>query len=456
MTVNTERLPHKQLFILLTLALPTFMVGLDLMILSVALKAIQDNLQISNAALQWLISGYSIGNASFLITAGRLTDIFTPKRCFLAGVILFTLASGLIFGLAHVSIKLIILLRILQGMGGGMLVVSAIALVMTSFPQERRNLSIGVLISSTGLGMALGPIVGGYLIHLLSWPFVFLINVPLGLLALLFAWLSLPQTKVTGHSLKTADLPGALLLMIALVFLILFLNTLSYPVHHNWKPTLVLLFTFIVTLTVLIFRERRTETPILAFKLFQFENFLTGNLAGFFAYVQLTAFLLLLGLYFQSRLHMSVLQSAYNLIPFSLSYFIFGFVFGQLSKDVKIKTFVWLGFALSTAAYLIFAAATYTSNVELWWLGMLLFGIGFSSINNASIPCAISFIPASRIGQASGTSMMFRWLGGAIGASIVALLLDTLTFREIFSCIALIGLVGFGCALAIKPTASKQ
>ena len=143
-------------------------------------------------------------------------------------------------------------------------------------------------------------------------------------------------------------------------------------------------------------------------------------------------------------------MSAYNLIPFSICYFIFAVLVGKLTSKISNKRFMVVGFLLSTFAYFLFAVATQTQGLWIWWAGMALFGIGFVSINTAGIPCAISFIPPERIGHASGMSMTIRWLGSAIGAAVVGILLDISSFGTVFVIIACVGVAGFLCSLLIQ------
>jgi MFS family permease len=206
-------------WILGLLAIAQLMGVLDFSIVNVALPGIQQEFHLSYTALQWVISAYALVLGGFLLVGGRATDLFDRKRVFLLGLGLFSVAS-LLGGLAP-SLPVILCARGAQGLGAALLFPATLSLLTTTFPEgEARNRALGIFGSVAGIGFSLGVILGGVLTSLISWRWVFFVNVPLGLLLMVGALLLLPSSRSDdGH--KPLDLPGAILFTGAATLLVL-------------------------------------------------------------------------------------------------------------------------------------------------------------------------------------------------------------------------------------------
>jgi MFS family permease len=203
---RAEKHPYLVLGIVLT---AVFMNLLDVSIVNVAIPSIQDDLGASFAEVQLVLAGYQLAFACLLITGGRLGDIFGRKRLFIAGMALFTLAS-LLCGLAPSPIMLIVS-RVIQGAGAGLMVPQVLAIIQVTIPPKERGKAFGIFGATIGIATILGPLVGGLLISLnlfgSDWRSIFLVNIPVGLASLLLAFRELPESKAPDA--PRLDIPGA-------------------------------------------------------------------------------------------------------------------------------------------------------------------------------------------------------------------------------------------------------
>jgi EmrB/QacA subfamily drug resistance transporter len=254
---------------LLAAALGVMMVALDGTIVAVANPAIQSHLGASLAGIQWVTNGYLLALAVTLITIGKLGDRFGHKKVFLTGIVGFAATSaavGLSGDIAG-SIGLIIAFRVLQGVFGAMLQPTALALLRETFPAEKLNGAIGIWGGVIGASTAAGPIVGGLLVQHINWEACFYINVPVGIIALVFGLLVLRETPPSPAA-RAFDIPGIALLS---GFLFLLVWALIKGASYGWGSgrTIGFFVAAVAALALFIVRELRTETPLLPLRLFR-------------------------------------------------------------------------------------------------------------------------------------------------------------------------------------------
>src|SRR5437868_5528706 len=228
-TVIAPRIQANLWIVLLVLTLGYFMILLDTSIVNVALPDMERGLHAGFDQILWVVNGYVLVYAVLLITAGRLGDLFGPKRLFIAGLALFTLASAAC-GLAQDAGQLI-LFRFVQGAGGAIMTPQTLAILPSLFPPERRGAAFGLLGSVAGLAVVVGPTLGGWLVTAASWQAIFFVNVPVGLVAALAAALLLPEVR--SHRAPALDLPGVALASGGLCALI---YALVESQKYSWGP----------------------------------------------------------------------------------------------------------------------------------------------------------------------------------------------------------------------------
>ncbi len=404
------------------LALGTFMVGVDLLAIGIAIEPMKQALSVDIATLQWFLSAYAIGNSSFLVAAGRLADLYGRKRIFLVGLSVFILSS-LAIALSGSPI-FIIFARLIQGASGGILPLGAIATFAAIYPHKERTKWISGIVGMGGLGMVLGPLVGGFLIHYFSWRMVFLINLPVGLLSLALVVIFLPKMCKTAKPGERVDWIGVVLFTSAMC-----LFTIGISEGHFWGWMTLKTWAFFITsailLTVFIFAQEKEEWPLIEFDLFKVKNFLVSGISGFMIYFAFTAWILVFGIYLQRVLGMTPQGAGMAFLPFGLMLAIFSPMMSPWAAKYGSKKLIVWGCFLGALSFLGMGFLPFSTHHLEMSLFFGLFGLGFIFVNANTIPAAIEFMPTEKAGIASAIAMMMRWLGGALGAAIISAIFMT-------------------------------
>src|SRR5436190_11672163 len=253
-----------------------FMVVLDISIVNVALAAIKSDLHFAQANLQWVISAYAIVFGGFLLLGGRLADLLGRRRLFVAGVALFTISSALC-GLAWSEGSLIVF-RAIEGLGGALFAPAGLSLLMTTFREGRdRNVALGIWGAASGSGAAVGVLLGGVLTSMLSWPWIFYINIPVGIAIVALAPRYLADSRVERGAPRHFDFAGAASITSSLMVLV---YGLTRATQIGWgSPETVLLLTGAAALALgFVLIEQRAAAPLLPFRVFRGNNLAAANL----------------------------------------------------------------------------------------------------------------------------------------------------------------------------------
>ena len=395
------------------------MIGIDLLSIGVALAPMAKTFHANLSVLQWLVTAFAMGNAAFLVASGHLSDVYGRKQILIIGIVLFTLSSLAIAVLNNIYWE--IAARFLQGASGGIMVTSAIATIMSILPEDKKPKWVGAMVGAAGLGMAVGPMIGGILVHYISWRAIFFINVPIGISAVLATLSAVPFME--KHKGMHLDAGGILFICMFLVSL-----TIIISESHIWGFTSVAIISLsivcVVSLVFLYFIESKHASPLLNFSVFTTKDFLAANLLGFCIYAGLTSYLLIWGLYFEKLYNSSAVMVAMYLLPIGILMFVCSVMSDVLTKHLsKLQSARWgslfcalsaLGLGLSRVdtSYMYFAFA------------FALYGLGFYLVNSVTIPLAITNVEKKHIGVASGIAMMLRWFGGAVGSAVSAVIFE--------------------------------
>ncbi len=313
--------------ILALLATAQLMGVLDFSIVNVALPGIQQEFHLTSTTLQWIISVYALLLGGFLLVGGRAADLFDRKWVFLIGLGLFS-ASSLLGGLAP-SLPVILFARGAQGLGAALLLPAALALLTTTFPEgEARNWALGIFGSVASIGFSVGVILGGVLTSLLSWRWVFFVNVPLGLLLIVGALVLLPSSRPDNER-KPLDLIGAILFTGAAALLVLTFSQLGSSGTGRIQALTFFLLT-LVLVAVFIFVERRASHPLVPLGVFAIRNLSLANLLGVLTFALGSLFAFVLTLYLQNVLGLSALFTGLVFLPAGIG----GIFGGQVAAAV--------------------------------------------------------------------------------------------------------------------------
>ena len=407
---------------LAVLSLVSFMLVLDITVVNVALPQIQIDLKMSRSGLTWVVDSYVLMAGGLLLLGGRLGDLLGRRRMFFVGVILFAVASAL-SGAAQNS-AMLVASRFLQGAGEAFAAPAAFGLVALLFvdPIERTK-AIGIFGGVAGLGGTLGPVISGLLIEISSWRWIFFINVPVAIFAVLAVSRLVDESradKVISGTGEVPDYTGAILSTAGLVGIV---YGLIQAATHPWGSTSVLLPLLggVALLIAFVVLEARIPNPLVPLMFFQNRTRVTANVVTlFFSSVFFTMFFLLT-LYFQQVHHFSALRTGMAYLPFGVA--IAGAIglSTVLLPKFGIKTMLTIGFVLYSAGIAWLSGVKVDSSyVSKALPGLVLMALGsglaFACFQNA----AVHGVSRQDAGLASGVQSAVQQVGGAVGLAVLA------------------------------------
>jgi EmrB/QacA subfamily drug resistance transporter len=386
------------------------MLLLDITIVNVALPAIERALHASFSDLQWVVDAYALALATCVLTAGSLADLFGRKRLFITGIVLFTIAS-VACGLANDALFLIIA-RGVQGIGGAMMFATALALISQEFHGRERGTAFGIWGATIGAAVAVGPLAGGMLTSWLSWRWIFLVNIPIGIGAVVLAYRQLRESSDPEHS--RLDPVGLVTLTAGLLCLIL---ALIEGNRRGWSSGLILgLFAAAaVLLVVFVVSQARGETTMIDLALFKRPAFVGAQTTAFAISSSMFAMFLYLTLYLQNILGLSPLETGVRFLPLSIVSFFAAPIAGRLSARMPIRVLLGAGLALNAIALWLMSRVSSGSHWTVLLPGFLVGGIGIGMVNAPLASTAVSTVRVERAGMASGINNTFRQIGIATG-----------------------------------------
>src|SRR3989440_4080842 len=395
---------------LLAVCTATFMLLLDITIVNVALPAIERALDASFSDLQWVVDAYALGLATCVLTAGALADLFGRKRLFVIGIVLFTVASAAC-GIAGDPLFLIVA-RGIQGIGGAIMFATALALLSQEFHGKERGTAFGIWGATIGAAVAIGPLAGGVLTSWLSWRWIFLVNIPIGIAAVFLSVKQLRESSDPEHS--RLDPIGLVTLTGGLLCLIL---ALIEGNRRGWASGLIvgLLVAAVVLLSAFIASQAVERTTMVDLALFTRPAFVGAQITAFAISSSMFAMFLYLTLYLQNILGLSPLQTGLRFLPLSIVSFVTAPVAGRLSARVPIRLLLGAGLALNALAMWLMSRVTVTSDWTVLLPGFVVGGVGIGLVNAPLASTAVSTVRQERAGMASGINNTFRQIGIATG-----------------------------------------
>jgi len=408
---------NKKWLALALLCAAQFVVVLDIAVVNVALPSIKTDLGFSEENLQWVISAYALVFGGFLLLGGRLADILGRRRIFVAGLILFSLGS-LLCGFAWNEASLIGA-RALQGLGAAAITPSALSIVTTTFTEGReRNIALGAWGAVGGVGAVAGVLLGGVLTDLLSWSWIFFVNVPVGVAALALT----PVLLTESRSLRSQrhDIPGAVLVTSGLVLLVLGI-TQGQQWHWGSARTIGVFVASAVLLAAFVGWEQRQRDPLVPFSIFRLQTLTAANVAGFIMGTALFSMFLILTLYMQQVLGYSPLKTGVAYLAVAATSVLWANVAAVAVNRIGVKPALVFGMSLLTAGLLYFTQVSVDGS---YWAdlfpGFLILGIG---IPFAFVPITIAALAGTTpedAGLASGLINTSQQIGGAVGIAVLS------------------------------------
>ena len=406
--------------VLVLVCMAQFMVILDATIVNVALPSIQEDLKMSDADLQWVVNAYALTFGGFLLLGGRAGDLIGRKRVFLVGVVVFTVAS-LLNGLAPSS-EALILFRGLQGLGAALIAPAALSIITTTFEEgAERTKAMGVWAAIAVGGGAVGLVLGGVLTTAFSWPWIFYVNVPVGIAVFIASMRIVPESK-DAHAHKSYDVAGAVTVtagLLALVYGIVKAQEKGWTSLHTggfFAVAVALLVAFVVI-------ERRSAEPLVRLSIFRVRTVRAANVVMFLVAAGLFAMFYFNTLYLQRVLGYTALEAGLAFLPFTAGIIIGAGLSQSLVPKLGAREVPLIGMPMAVVGLLLFVRLQPDGSYLTDLLpGILLASIGMGLTFVPITLIATSGIPADDAGLASGLYNTSQQIGGALGLAILATL----------------------------------
>ncbi|HEY9289517.1 MAG TPA: DHA2 family efflux MFS transporter permease subunit, partial [Candidatus Dormibacteraeota bacterium] len=423
--MSETRRPSAPWLALGILALGLFMTLLDLTIVNVAIPSIVDDLRASLDQILWVLNGYSLVYAVLLITSGRLGDIFGPRNLFAAGIVVFTAASAF-SGLAHDPTQLI-LARGAQGFGAALLAPQGLPIMTSLFPPERRSGVFAIYGSLAGLAVLLGPVLGGFITTSWGWRWIFYINLPIGLLTFVLAFLFVPDLRPgLRHRLDFGGVALASLGLMGVIFGLIEGQRYDWGTVWAWItiPEIIAAGVAVLGLFLLVQWRRQDKEPLLPFEVFKDRNYTVMTLVLLAMGFAIVGVFLPMTLYYQSVLGLSAFAAGLAIAPQPLAMMLMSG--GTAALANRYAKYLLIGgltlFAIGVA-YIAWTAQV-SSNRWSFVPGLVLAGIGMSGVWTPVFSLATRDLQPRLAGVASGVVSTVQELGAVIGSAAIGALLQ--------------------------------
>jgi EmrB/QacA subfamily drug resistance transporter len=406
--------------VLVIACLAQFMVVLDASVVNIALPSVQRGLHFSAANLQWVVNGYTLIFGGFLLLGGRAADLLGRKRLFIAGVVLFSLAS-LLNGFAQSS-GMLIVGRGLQGLGGALVSPAALSIVTTTFSDgEQRTRALGVWSAIAASGAAVGLLVGGVLTDLASWRWVFFVNVPVGIATVVLALRYIRESRLQSAH-RSFDIAGAVAVTGGLVVLV---YAIVKAQAYGWGSarTLGLGAVAIVLLAAFLAIERRSRAPLMRLSIFRIRSLAVADTVLLLVASGMFGMFFFASLYVQEILGYSPLRAGLAFLPVTAGIMIGAGLAQQLIRRIGVRNVAVAGTALATAGMLVLTQlpvhGSYAGNLLVGLLPMSL-GMGLTFVPITLL--GTSGVRSEDAGLASGLFNTAQQVGGSLGLAILSTL----------------------------------
>jgi MFS transporter, DHA2 family, multidrug resistance protein len=405
-----------------TMMMATILVILDVTIANVALDHMRGTLSAGVDEITWVLTAFLVANAISVPITGWLTDLLGRKRLFLVATVAFTLTSAAAG--AAPSLVFIVIARFLQGLAGGPLVPLSQATMMETFPASQRGMAMAVWGIGIMFAPIVGPTLGGWITDNWSWRWVFYINVPVGTMAVLLAWLFVPDSTTERPAVRRVDVPGLVLLVVGVAALQFVLDRGQ---REDWFASSLIVWLSVVAavaLVALVVRELRVAEPVVDLRVLRHPTFAVATAAMFVISIAFYGIMVLSPLFTQILMGYTAMLAGLVLAPGGLSTLVTMPIAAALLNRIDPRWIIVTGCAVN--AYAMYLMATLTLEASYWDVTLPRFvqglGIGLTFVPLSTV--ALSAVPMREMGHASGLFNFIRTAGGSIGIATMATLLQ--------------------------------
>ena len=403
----------KQAWVLGLASLASFMMALDSLVVTTTLSTIRQDLTASIEELEWTVNAYNLTFAVLLLTGAALGDRLGRRRMFVAGLAVFTVAS--VACAVSPDIGTLITARALQGAGAAMVLPLSLTLITAMFPPQQRGKAMGLYLGITGLATFSGPFVGGVIAEGLAWQWIFWLNLPIGVVAILLTTRRVDESVGPNNRL---DLVGVVLVTLG-AFGIVWGLVRGNAAGWGSAEVLGALVLGVALVVSFVLWERRAKAPMLPMRFFRLRAFATANPANFCVFASLYGTLFFLAQYFQTVQGEGPLGAGLKLMPWTATLMVCAPIAGRLADRYGERTFVVAGLLLQTAGmgWIAMVADTGMNYLEIL-PALIVGGAGLTMAMPAAQKAVVGAVRPQEIGQASGAFMMLRIFGGVFGVAV--------------------------------------
>ena len=406
---------NKKWWTLGAVAFGLFMMMLDNTIVNVALPAIARDLEIGISELEWVVNGYALTFAVIMLTGGKLADMLGRRRIFIAGLAVFTLSS-LACGLAT-SAHMLIGARIVQGVGAALMNPATLSIITATFPPRQRGMAIGIWAGTAGMALAIGPLLGGIITQKIDWSWIFFVNVPVGILAIVVARLAIRESRDTSAE-QRLDLPGlatSAIGLFALTYGLIEANT------YGWTSTriLALFAVAVVALVAFVLLEMRQRIPMLDLSLFKNPTFAGANITMLLVALAMFGVFFFVSLYMQNILGYSATQAGATFLPMTILIVLLAPVAGKLTDRIGGRWLIGGGMTFVGISLVLFSQLDRGSSFWDIFPGLIVGGIGMALTMTPTTSVAMGSVPVDKAGVGSAVLNSMRQVGGSLGIAIM-------------------------------------
>jgi EmrB/QacA subfamily drug resistance transporter len=400
---------------LFAVAFGLFMIMLDNTVVNVALPTIQRDLHMKVSELEWVVIAYALTFAALLITGGKLADLYGRRRIFMIGLAIFTLSS-LACGLAP-NAGLLIGARAVQGVGAALMNPATLSIIVATFPPKQRGTAIGIWAGVSALALAIGPLGGGLITQHINWNWIFFVNVPVGVLAIVVSRLVIRESRDTSVE-QSIDAFGLVSSGGGLFFL-------SYALvegnRHGWtSPGILGFFALAISaLSAFVVVERRKRLAMFDLSLFRIGAFTGANIVAMLVSLSMFGVFFFVTLYVQNILHYSATQAGATFLPMVLLIIFVAPIAGRLSDRIGSRWLMGGGMTLVGISLLLYERVTIHSNFWTLLPPMMVGGFGMAMTMSPMTSAAMGAVPVDKAGVGSGVLNSFRQVGGSLGIAVM-------------------------------------
>lgn len=415
-----EKAYERRWWVLVTLCLSLLVITLDNTILNVALPTLVDELDATNSQLQWIVDGYTLVFAGLLLTAGSLGDRLGRKEALQIGLVIFGIGSTL--SAFATSPDHLIVTRCIMGIGGAFIMPATLSILTNVFPPEERGRAIGVWAGISGLGVAVGPLLGGYLVDHFDWGSVFTVNIPVVALALVAGAFLIPSSK--DPDAQKLDPVGAVLSIVGLVAVVFAL--IEAP-QTGWTDPEILATLAVGALALAAFAgwELRTDHPMLDVSFFKNPRFSAASAAVTLVFFGMFGFSFLLTQYLQFVLGFSPSEAGLRMMPLALTLMVVAPTSSRLVERLGTKRVVTTGLALVAVALFLNTGLEVDSSYGSVVWRMMLLALGMGLVMAPATESIMGSLPLGKAGVGSAVNDTTRQVGGALGVAVIGSVLSS-------------------------------